>query len=37
VYSGAALAGEDLLAVSWEEKSEWNVAAAGFLLLKMNW
>ncbi|MDR2702674.1 MAG: hypothetical protein LBB72_09610 [Spirochaetaceae bacterium] len=37
VYSGAALAGKNLLVVSWEEQADWNVGAAGFLLLKTDW
>jgi hypothetical protein len=37
VYSGAALAGKNLLVVSWEERADWNVGAAGFLLLKTDW
>jgi len=37
VYTGAALAGKNLLAVSWEERADWNVGAAGFLLLKTDW
>jgi hypothetical protein len=37
VYSGAALAGNDLLVVAWEERAGWDVGAAGFLLYKMDW
>jgi hypothetical protein len=37
VYTGAALAGKDLLIVSWEEQADWNLGAAGFLLLKVDW
>jgi len=37
VYTGAALAGKNLLAVSWEERADWNVGAAGLLLLKTDW
>jgi len=37
VYTGAALAGKNLLVVSWEERADWNVGAAGFFLLKTDW
>jgi hypothetical protein len=37
VYTGIALAGKDILIASWEEQSEWNVGAAGFLVQKILW
>jgi hypothetical protein len=35
-YTGIALAG-DLLVVAWEEQAAWNVGAAGFILLEIDW
>jgi hypothetical protein len=35
-YTAVALAG-DLLAAAWEEQSAWNVGAAGFVLLEIDW
>jgi len=37
VYTGAALVGKNLLAASWEEQADWNIGAAGFLLLNIDW
>jgi len=37
VYTGVALAGKDQLVASWEEQADWNVGAAGFLLLHIDW
>ena len=39
-YTGVALLGDDpgiFLIASWEEQKNWNVGAAGFLLLEINW
>ena len=40
VYTGVALLGNGsriFLVASWEEQKDWNVGAAGFLLLEINW
>jgi len=37
VYTGVALVGKNLLVASWEEQADWNVGAAGFLLLNIDW
>ncbi|MCL1928602.1 MAG: hypothetical protein FWG07_07405 [Treponema sp.] len=40
VYTGVALLGDGsniFLVASWEEQKDWNVGAAGFLLLEINW
>ena len=40
VYTGAALLGNDpelFIVAGWEEQKDWNVGAAGFLLLEIIW
>jgi len=36
-YTGIVLAGERTVIAAWEEQEEWNLGAAGFLLLAINW
>jgi hypothetical protein len=35
-YTGLGCCGPKMLVVSWEEQQDWNIGAAGFLMLEMN-
>lgn len=40
VYTGVALLGDGprlFIVASWEEQRDWNIGAAGFLMLEINW